>query len=107
MIIFKLFTGLVVIFLLVAFAIRNMTPVHLDFYFYKTPDIPLFVMLYLSILLGVAVAWLLVISEQLRMRIQIKKKDKRIKELEERLKELEKTGETPQQEEEHAASEGV
>lgn len=107
MIIFKLFTGLVVIFLLVAFAIRNMTPVHLDFYFYKTPDIPLFVMLYLSILLGVAVAWLLVISEQLRMRIQIKKKDKRIKELEERLKELEKTEETPQQEEEHAASEGV
>ncbi len=88
MIILRLFIGLALIFLLVAFAIRNMAPVHLDFYFYKTPDVPLFVMLYLSILLGVAVAWVLVIGEQFRMRVQLKRKEKKIKELEERLKSL-------------------
>ena len=89
MIILRLFFGLVIIFLLVAFAIRNMTPVHLDFYFYKTPDVPLFVMLYLSLLVGVAAAWILVIGEQLKMKREVRKKDKRIKELEKQLAQLE------------------
>lgn len=79
MIILRLFFGLLIIFLLVAFAIRNMTPVHLDFYFYKTPDVPLFVLLYLTLLVGVAVAWLLVIGEQIKMKSEVRKKSKRIK----------------------------
>ncbi len=96
MIILRLFLGLVLIFLLVAFATLNMTSVELNFYFYKTPKVPLFVVLYLCVLLGVVLAWVMVIGEQLRMRVQLKKKDKIIKELEEKLKSLEPQ-ETPQE----------
>ncbi len=108
MIILRLLIGLIIIFLLVAFALRNMTPVHLDFYFYKTPDVPLFVMLYLTLLVGVAVAWIMVISEQLRLRMEIRKRDKKIKELEKMVS----TAHTPQTkpeegEENDAATQGI
>jgi len=85
MIILRLFMGLVIIFLLVAFAIRNMMPVQLDFYFYKTPEVPLFVVIFLSLLVGVAAAWVLVIGEQLKMRAELRRKNKKIKELEKQL----------------------
>ncbi len=107
MIILRLFFGLVIIFLLVAFAIRNMTPVHLDFYFYKTPDVPLFVLLYLCLLLGVAAAWVLVIGEQLRMKMELRKKDKRIKELEKQLSAYEKEEKREVEEGHEGASEGL
>ncbi len=85
MIILRLFVGLVIIFLLVAFAIRNMAPVQLDFYFYRTPQVPLFVVIFLCLLLGVAGAWILVIGEQLKMRAELRKRNKKIKELEKQL----------------------
>ena len=89
MVILRLLIGLIVIFLLVAFSMRNMTPIHLDFYFYRTPDVPLFVVVFLTFILGVAAAWILVIGEQIKMKTLLKKRDRRIKELEKKLSEYE------------------
>jgi putative membrane protein len=90
MAILKLLVGLVVVFLLVVFAIANMQAVAVSFYFYKTPAIPLFVIIFISVLVGVMLAWLLVIGEQLSLRGKVRAKDKRIKELEKELEEVEK-----------------
>lgn len=90
MAILKLLVGLVVVFLLVAFAIANMEAVAVSFYFYKTPAIPLFVIIFISVLVGVMLAWILVIGEQISLRSKVRAKDKRIKELERELEELEK-----------------
>ncbi len=90
MAILKLLVGLVVVFLLVVFAIVNMEPVAVSFYFYKTPAIPLFVIIFISVLVGVMLAWLLVIGEQLSLRSKVRSKEKRIKELEKEVEELEK-----------------
>ena len=89
MAILKLFVGLVVVFLLVVFAISNMEAVAVSFYFYKTPSVPLFVVIFISLLLGVMLAWMLVIGEQFRLRNQVRSKDRRIKELERELEGLE------------------
>ncbi len=109
MIILRLLFGLIIIFLLVAFSIRNMLPVQLDFYFYKTPPVPLFVIIFLSLLLGVAAAWILVIGEQVRMRNELRKKNKRIKELEKQIEayETSKIEETPGEVKDETASQGV
>ena len=90
MAILKLLVGLVVVFLLVAFAIANMEAVAVSFYFYKPPAIPLFVIIFISVLVGVMLAWILVIGEQISLRSKVRAKDKRIKELERELEELEK-----------------
>ena len=89
MAILKLLVGLVVVFLLVVFAIANMEAVAVSFYFYKTPAIPLFVVIFISLLLGVMLAWVLVVGEQLRLRNQLRARDRRIKELEKELESLE------------------
>ncbi len=89
MAILKLLVGLVVVFLLVVFAIANMGAVAVNFYFYKTPSVPLFVVIFLSLLLGVMLAWVLVIGEQLRLRNQIRARDRRIRELEKELEGVE------------------
>jgi putative membrane protein len=89
MVIFRLLIGMILVFLLVAFAIANMGGVIVSFYFYRTPQIPLFVVIFLSLLLGVIVAWGLAVSEQLRLRGQIRGKDKKIKELLKEMEELE------------------
>ena len=89
MAILKLLVGLVVVFLLVVFAIANMEAVAVSFYFYKTPSVPLFVVIFISLLLGVMLAWVLVIGEQFRLRNQVRSKDRRIRELERELESLE------------------
>ncbi len=89
MVIFRLLIGMILVFLLVAFAIANMGGVAVSFYFYHTPQIPLFAVIFLSLLLGVIVAWGLAVSEQLRLRGQVRSKDKKIKELHKDIEELE------------------
>ena len=86
----RIFIGLVLIFIFVAFSLRNMTPISVDLYLRKTPELPLFVWLFFSALFGVVVAWLVAVSEQLRMRSKLKKERKEKKELEEKLENLKK-----------------
>jgi len=86
----RIFFGLILIFLFVAFSLKNMGPVSVDLYFRKTPELPLFVWLFSAALFGVIVAWLVAISEQLRMRRELKKERKEKKELEERVERLKK-----------------
>jgi len=86
----RIFIGLVLIFIFVAFSLRNMTPISVDLYLRKTPELPLFVWLFFSALFGVVVAWLVAVSEQLRMRGKLKKERKERKELEEKLEKLKK-----------------
>lgn len=89
MVILRLLIGMILVFLLVAFAIANMGGVIVSFYFYRTPQIPLFVVIFISVLLGVILAWGLAVSEQLRLRRQIRAKDKKLKELNKEIEELE------------------
>jgi len=89
MVIFRLLIGMILVFLLVAFAVANMGGVMVNFYFYRTPQIPLFVVVFISVLLGVILAWGLAVSEQLRLRGQIRAKDKKIKGLHKEIEELE------------------
>ena len=89
MVIFRLLIGMILVFLLVAFAVANMGGVMVNFYFYRTPQIPLFVVIFISVLLGVIFAWGLAVSEQLRLRAQIRAKDKEIKTLHKEIEELE------------------
>lgn len=89
MAIVRLFIGLVMVFVLVGFSVANMANVSLNFYAYKTPPIPLFVVLFLSILLGVVVAWGMAVGEQLRLKGEVKKRDRQLKELEREIKSYE------------------
>jgi len=90
MVIFRLVLGLVVIFLLVAFSMANLGDVTLNFYFYQTPPIPLFVVIFISLLLGVFLAWGMVVSEQLKLKSGVRSRDKKIRNLQSELEKLEK-----------------
>ncbi len=89
MVIFKLLIGMILVFILVAFAIANMQGVAVSFYFYHTPQIPLFVVIFLSLLLGVIVAWGLAVSEQLRLRGQVRARNKEVRRLQAEIEALE------------------
>ena len=86
----RIFFGLILIFLFVAFSLKNMNPISVDLYFRKTPELPLFVWLFFAALFGVIVAWLVAISEQLRMRRALKREKKEKKELEDKVEKLKK-----------------
>jgi len=89
MAIIRLFLGLIVVFLLVGFSVANMQSVSINFYFYKTPAIPLFVVLFLSLLGGVLIAWGMVLGEQLKLRAEVRRRDRQLKDLEKELKSYE------------------
>jgi uncharacterized integral membrane protein len=86
----RIFLGLVLIFIFVAFSLKNMGPVSIDLYFRKTPELPLFVWLFFAALFGVIVAWIVALSEQLRMRRELRRERKEKEELEEKLGKLKK-----------------
>ena len=86
----RIFFGLILIFLFVAFSLKNMGPVSVDLYFRKTPELPLFVWLFFAALFGVIVAWVVAISEQLRLRRAFKKEKKEKEELEDKVEKLKK-----------------
>jgi len=71
---------------LVAFAVKNNTPVRLYYYFnFQSPEIPLFVIVLVSVFIGALCVWLMALFDKLRMKMIISKKEKTIKEMEKEL----------------------
>jgi putative membrane protein len=74
-------------FVMVIFGVNNMVPVTVDYYFGQV-ELPMFILLSLAIIIGMAIAALIGISDQLRLKSKIKGQDKRIKDLERELSSL-------------------
>ena len=83
-----LFSVVIMIFL-VAFAVKNNTPVRLYYYFnFQSPEIPLFVIVLVSVFIGALCVWLMALFDKLRMKMIISKKEKTIREMEKELVDL-------------------
>ncbi|MGB9667357.1 MAG: LapA family protein [Thermosulfidibacteraceae bacterium] len=82
------FLWLIFFFLFVGFAVLNMHPVKVSLYFYEFQNIPLFMVIIASILVGAISSWLYSITDHIKLRWKLREKDKEIKELQKRLREL-------------------
>lgn len=80
---------LVLFIIFVLFAVLNMHPVELNFYLYKTGQVPLFIVVIVSVLFGALLSSLYYLLDYLKLKYRLREKDKTIKELNKRLNELE------------------
>lgn len=81
--------GLVVMIFLVTFAVTNNTPIKLYYYFnFQSPEIPLFLVVLVSVFIGALFVWVLALFDRIRLKMSVSKKDKKIRELEKELVDL-------------------
>ncbi len=73
----------------VLFAVLNMHPVELNFYLYRTGQVPLFIVVIVSVLFGALLSSLYYLLDYLKLKYRLREKDKTIKDLNKRLSELE------------------
>ncbi len=73
---------------IITFSIKNNQPVKIVYYFgIETGEIPLYIVIITSFLIGVITGIICSLSAMIKGRIEIKRKERRIKELEELQKE--------------------
>jgi putative membrane protein len=85
--IIKWVVGLSFFFVLVIFGVNNMIMVTVDYHFGQV-EMPMFILLALSVIIGMAMAALIGISDQLKLKSRLRGQAKRIKDLEGELSSL-------------------
>jgi len=88
--IFKAIIAVIVFFALLVLAILNTNQsVNLNFYHWKTfNDVPLWLMIFSSLAIGVIISAVVGVSEHLKLKLQIIRMKKKIKKLEEEINSL-------------------
>lgn len=85
MTIIKLIIGLLFVILMIIFGVANMNQVVIYYYFGGPISIPVFFLILISISAGVILASIIALIDQIKMKREIYKKNKRIKQLDSEL----------------------
>lgn len=81
--------ALLIMVLLVTFAVKNNTPTTLYYYFgYKSPEIPLFLVILMGVVIGAVFVWFVTLFEKMKLKYTIRQKEKKIREVEKELADL-------------------
>lgn len=68
-------------FFIVTFSVENATPVHLKYYNFFNMDVPIYMLLFVSLLIGVVITGFLGIIERFRLNRTISRLNKTIRDL--------------------------